>query len=309
MSRALIPLGVLAVAMVVATAKAGNMCAMEQICYNGGVDSPCHPIPSYRPPVPMDFGAGTKLACPEYKDSACCTADQNRALNFNFMLIGFTFGKFGPNGCEACAQNLRKFWCDFTCGPNQAEFLHPIAIVNMSDPANQGHLATALKVRLDIKTDFACNMYQSCHSTGKAREFAAMKTCNSFLDYMGEEQAIAHGTYIEFNYTDAPLAMSYPPAQCQNFTTTTGEQSSCPCSSCAASCSASGGLSPTVTEDVRQLAVISPTHGANWVMIAVVYCIIAALSGALVFYRYDRKRRSQRGPSGSPPLVATGVRA
>jgi hypothetical protein len=60
--------------------------------------------------------------CPDYKDQmACCNKGQNTLMKNNFDSLDSVFGsKFG--GCDACAINLKKFWCHFTCHPDQDQW-------------------------------------------------------------------------------------------------------------------------------------------------------------------------------------------
>ena len=132
--------------------------------------------------------------------------------------------------CAACVNNLKEFWCQFTCAPNQADFLHPIALVNVTDPSTKVN-TTALQMTLDITPDLACGVFDSCKGTTKCRSVQTMKTCNGFLDYQGQYEAIGRGNYIQFNYTAADTAMNFPPQDCSNFTNSDGTHSSCSCSS------------------------------------------------------------------------------
>jgi len=65
---------------------------------------------------------GNNVVCSEFlgKDS-CCNDGQNILLSHNFQTLGYIFGnEYG--GCDICAINLKRFWCEFTCSPNQSDF-------------------------------------------------------------------------------------------------------------------------------------------------------------------------------------------
>ena len=36
----------------------------------------------------------------------------------NFKLIDNTFGS-ANSGCDFCAANIKRMWCEYTCSPNQ----------------------------------------------------------------------------------------------------------------------------------------------------------------------------------------------
>lgn len=93
---------------------------------------------------------GFKIQCPEYKNSACCSWQQNVALAENFQLIASLFGGNKKGGCDACAANLMILWCGIVCSPKQAEFMnlhlpYP-STKHIPDPLNGGKMAKVLEV-------------------------------------------------------------------------------------------------------------------------------------------------------------------
>lgn len=163
--------------------------------------------------------------------------------------------------------------------------------MNVTDPVSHTPDVTVLEMTMDVSTSFACEFYDSCKNTLDARITETMHTCDGFLDYQGQYQAIGRGNYINFNYTNSPTALQFDADKCTNFTDqTTGEQASCPCGSCAASCASARDTSGL--ERLNELASIDPLHGADWLAIGIVYGSIFVLSAALVFYRWMRDSRS-----------------
>lgn len=71
--------------------------------------SPARTAPLSPPP------GGPPAACPEYGTSACCDAAQAASLAESLAHARLLFGR-----CPACADNLRRLWCAFTCSPDQA---------------------------------------------------------------------------------------------------------------------------------------------------------------------------------------------
>lgn len=39
-------------------------------------------------------------------------------MNTNFKTIDATFGSKN-NGCDNCAANMKRFWCNYACHPEQ----------------------------------------------------------------------------------------------------------------------------------------------------------------------------------------------
>lgn len=91
---------------------------MKQDC---NVDDPsCLPSPTnHTKPEPL---FGPDVVCNEFlgKD-ACCNNGQNKLLGHNFETISYIFGS-DYGGCDICAVNLKRFWCEFTCSPDQDKF-------------------------------------------------------------------------------------------------------------------------------------------------------------------------------------------
>lgn len=48
-----------------------------------------------------------------------------RQTQESFLKIDTVFGSStsgGSGGCDLCAINLKRFWCQYACDPNQANF-------------------------------------------------------------------------------------------------------------------------------------------------------------------------------------------
>jgi len=95
-----------------------NLCRMQQLC---DVTQPdCRPEPANftQPQILL----GPNIICPEYYNkTACCNNGQNIVLKNNFDSLDSVFGsKYG--GCDICSVNLKRFWCHFTCSPDQDKF-------------------------------------------------------------------------------------------------------------------------------------------------------------------------------------------
>lgn len=96
-----------------------SSCVMQQICDN--IYSPdCIPQPAnFTQPKIL---TGPDVVCPDFLNKpACCSNDQNKLMMANFQDLDTIFGsKYG--GCDVCAINLKRFWCTFTCHPEQHTF-------------------------------------------------------------------------------------------------------------------------------------------------------------------------------------------
>ena len=100
-------------------------CSIQQNC---DVDDPaCLPIgldedKFFEP----EILTGTDVVCLDYLNKkACCNNGQNKVLTKNFQAVDDIFG-FQYGGCDLCAINLKRFWCEFSCGINQSDYSNNI---------------------------------------------------------------------------------------------------------------------------------------------------------------------------------------
>ncbi len=95
-----------------------SLCSIQQNC--SAYDPKCRPTAAnFTEPFIID---SPNFICPEFKGKpACCSDTQNILMKNNFDSLDGLFGsKYG--GCDVCAVNLKRFWCHFTCNPNQSDF-------------------------------------------------------------------------------------------------------------------------------------------------------------------------------------------
>ena len=100
-------------------------CAFEQTTSG-------HPNPL--PPGSLPFVPPTSInaVCPQYSDLACCSQTQITLLSLNLFAIKTFFLNVLDGGCPACANNLMRFWCLFTCSPQQSDFVASLGIANVT---------------------------------------------------------------------------------------------------------------------------------------------------------------------------------
>ena len=136
----------------------------------------------YQDPKVVDFTQ--KPACPWYEGKpVCCNDDQNTVLNQKFVLIDYTMGSMG-GGCDICGANMKKLWCEFTCSPDQSEFVFPGVQKKVQDPLNPtGPEVLVLLANFTVTSDFACALYISCKKTPYVTEVSAMHSSLGFLQF------------------------------------------------------------------------------------------------------------------------------
>lgn len=57
--------------------------------------------------------------CIEYNDKmGCCDAGNDQQQSKSFTELDGVFSSIG-GGCDICAINLKRLWCEYACSPNQ----------------------------------------------------------------------------------------------------------------------------------------------------------------------------------------------
>lgn len=68
-------------------------------------------------------------------------------MSANFITSDAVFGDVGM-----CAVNLKKLWCEYTCNPNQSQFVNATGYNNLN----------FTDVLFSVNEDFACTVFRSC---------------------------------------------------------------------------------------------------------------------------------------------------
>lgn len=271
-----------------------SKCAFTQNCNNAAMGD-CNP-PDSRLFDPQNFNYTSPFQCPEFNDTVCCNNDQNTLLKNSFNLINFTFGS-GANGCDLCGANLMRFWCHFTCSPNQANFVSAFDHILVPDPFTPGLNVTVLNVTFKIDPNTACEMYQSCKKTPYVTEVSAMNSAEGLLNFLGSN-AVATGLekiimIYSNNASDTPLNITLNDCN-QKFYMKDQYgypiSKNCTCNNCDTACGATADLELI-------LHPMDVMEGFDTTLIIVFYCaVIAETLICLLGRRYFKGDRT-RGKS------------
>lgn len=221
---------------------ASGDCIMYEDCTNTQPQPnqpACRPRPRPVTIKPFDISKYPVRACPQF-DEGCCSLQQNLLLYASLLQEKPLFGNLADGGCPACYQNMQNFWCSYTCGPNQSDYLTIIGAENITSPEN-GETYEVLRTRVSVNKAFACNTYSSCESVKSVTQTSAMSNAEGFFNYQGEYEAIQHGAFIEFDLdSQSPTALNPPTYSCCSFPVDFNNASlgntSCPCAYCKGMC-------------------------------------------------------------------------
>ncbi|OQR96469.1 hypothetical protein ACHHYP_15780 [Achlya hypogyna] len=264
------------------------------VCQNDGVTAGAHCD---------DFA----IQCPEYKESACCSWQQNRALADNFKLIATMFGRNTAGGCDACAANMMRMWCGLVCAPNQADFMK----MHLPYPSNNRRMDSmtgkdnvkVLEMNVNLAKPFTCDLFDSCKHTAIASMSDAFKSSLGFLNYQGQTGAVGHGEYLFFNFGHNASYFNTPALRCDNYSQVLSPEifdalpaqakllpsmadplaaKQCPCGACRATCSSSSGASDHLVLVDNPISFWTGFDGA---LVGAVYACIAVFT-ALLYWKH-----------------------
>jgi hypothetical protein len=231
-----------AAVVTLSAAPAAGKCLMKQA---QGDITPSPTLPNETAPFPL----AANTACPQYQASGCCTPFQDETLFVNFLAIRSAFGIIADGGCPGCLYNVEAFWCAYTCSPHQEDFLTPVGFTEKPDPNQGGKLTPVFETRARVHQNMTCATFDSCAKTKTVSETADLQTGEGFFEFQGQDQAVGHGAYIDFDFvTDgqpgAAGAINVPTSSCCNWMVNPKApalgNSSCPCAYCQGMCPGHG---------------------------------------------------------------------
>lgn len=120
--------------------------------------------------------------CKEYQDTGvCCNKDQLDALNGNMQQAASILVR-----CPSCFENFKKFWCLFTCSPDQSLFMTPRC------QQGWGENSTLAEVQIEVNDKFANAFYGNCKDTKMTATgasvmtaFGASESASDFINFLG----------------------------------------------------------------------------------------------------------------------------
>jgi hypothetical protein len=140
--------------------------------------------------------------CLEYNGKlGCCDLNNDNQQVGSYIEIDGIFGSRG-DGCDHCAINLKRFWCEYACSPNQADFVkitdgyYPIP-----DPEKPGENITVQLVNITVEAQTACDLYNSCKRISFVTSVSAMGSPAGFLTFQGHNAVDEAFQYISVDFS------------------------------------------------------------------------------------------------------------
>ena len=152
------------------------------------------------------FQLGTLEACQDYLTPGrlgCCSAINDQLTNDNFKQIDGAFGS-QAGGCDICAVNLKRFWCEYACSARQHEFMWTATEMKpYPDPQTPGAIIMGQEVNVRVHSDTACAIFESCKRVPFVAAVSAMSSPAGFLNFQGHNALNSANQYISMNFSDS----------------------------------------------------------------------------------------------------------
>jgi hypothetical protein len=161
-------------------------------------------------PTQWQFPPELQGYCPDFENQPnCCSYFTMVTLAHNLDLIDMTFGN-PTSGCSICAMNLKRFWCQYNCSPNQSNFIIPgssFAFNYTVDPSNPDttQLVVTSNITLDIAT--TCGIFQSCQSVDFTKSLGSMSTYQGLFNTFSSEAVTQGNVLMNFTYVSNSTAL------------------------------------------------------------------------------------------------------
>ena len=271
-------------------------CAFTQDCTVIPIGEGEDPLLICDPPRPIIDGNASiynhsyGLVCPEYEgQDVCCNDAQNTLQGENFKILVASFGSSG-GGCDVCAANLQRFWCQYTCSPNQADFVDVGELGIFTNPLTKSTVE-ARAMTFWVDADTACAIYQSCSKTSFVSELSQTSTSAGFFIFLGENGVSTSKVWFTFSFpTGNSTALNFDPHSCAqkfyiNDTSGFPIPQNCTCNTCSDLCVGEAGIEVGNILDGFNGSIVL------WTYVGLV--ILGALSVAYHSYKKSIKRKSK----------------
>jgi Niemann-Pick C1 protein len=261
-----------------------------------GAELPCAvDIPAHKPSRD-EIDELTSVCGYEWGNSTslCCNSYQIEQLMENLKKVDSLI-----SSCPACHRNFKNLFCQFTCSPNQADF---ISVIKTATSLEGKTIATELEFR--IQENMANDFYDSCKNikfsatNGYAMDLigGGAKNYAQFLKFLGDEKPMLGGSPFQMNFkyindTSNPDYLNRKQYGCDD------EKYRCSCSDCPSSCPA--------LQDIHYGSCkvgILPCFSFS---VIIVYSTLLAVYVAIFGYRSTQKKR--RLLQESPYLRTTNL--
>ncbi|CDR43227.1 CYFA0S11e01926g1_1 [Cyberlindnera fabianii] len=258
-----------------------------------GKDLPCTVDQESVVPDQSQLAEIVSLCGEEWAESnVCCTSAQVETLKENLKKADSLI-----SSCPACQKNFRNLFCQFTCSPDQSQFIN---VTKTATSLSGKQVVTELDYF--INTEMASIFYDSCKNVkfsatnGYAMDLigGGAKNYTQFLKFLGDEKPLLGGSpfQINFKYSNDTSDKQYLNSrtyECDD------ETYKCSCSDCPVNC-------PTLDKVSYGNCTVGVLPCFSF---AVIITYAAILSIGTFFFVYKQRTKKLQMLQESPYLSST----
>ena len=223
---------------------------------------------------PKIINSSFTYICPEFENKkVCCSNRQLYKMIKIFDLIDQTFGSFGQ-GCDICSLNIKKFWCNFICSPEQNTFLN---IGKITNHTIDGKVRKLLDVNFTINENISNQVFNSCKKTKFVSQFPSLDNSFNFFNYQSIKAYNKSDIYI-LMFHEKNTGLNFLVNKCdENMKNESNNFTPCTCSNCDLKCDYDINLNYNIL------------YGFNSFIVMIVYGIVLFLTFCIFFFKKLKK--------------------
>ena len=224
--------------------------------------------------------------------NGCCNANAYIQTQGSFKKIDTIFASStsgGSGGCDLCAINLKRFWCEYACNPEQTNFVTAGEWKWVPSFDHAGEQVFVQQIYLAVESSTACRLFESCQRTSYAAQLSALQSPAGFLNFQGTNAIEDATQLIYINFTNdktkglymedidnCSVRLPFPPMTYRGFEVI----SNCTCNTCESECSGGNFYEPTPIME-----------GFNSVLVGGVWGGVLVLIAGITAFRYCMEKR------------------
>jgi len=169
-------------------------CKITNNCIGTGADCVPYEVTTPGDKTPFDADPSISEACPDFVGKkVCCNKDVIGSMLSKWNLMDEAMGSPGT-GCSICATNLKRFYCQFNCDPNQDQWMTKTEMVTYND---MDFKILSVAAALDYET--TCNIFNNCGAINFISALGASASPQGFFNLLSS-QGVPQGNIL-MNWT------------------------------------------------------------------------------------------------------------
>ncbi|RCK63902.1 Niemann-Pick type C-related protein 1 [Candida viswanathii] len=230
-----------------------------------------------------------KAICGEDFEYICCSPEQIDSLELNLKRVDPLI-----SSCPACRKNFYDFFCQFSCSPNESQFVEILKTEIAKDTGEE----IVTEINQYVEPDRAKKFYDSCKNVkflatnGYAMDLigGGAKNYLQFLKFLGDEKPLLGGSPYQINFKyELPEDDSGLVLRNEDVKACDDAEYRCACTDCEASC-------PTLphARDLNKKCTVGVLPCFSFSIIIIWSCLILMLGGYHVYLAKLKRERGRR---------------